>query len=40
MNFGIDKEHIVIGKPVARGDASNSGWVDPASLGTLIFLFF
>jgi len=31
---GIPKEMIVVGKPVLKTDADNTGWVDPSELGT------
>lgn len=33
MTRGIDKEHLVVGKPVTPGDATNSGYVNPVDLG-------
>lgn len=30
---GVPQEKVVIGKPVTSGDATNTGWVDPTSLG-------
>ena len=30
---GVPQEKVVIGKPVTSGDAANTGWVDPTSLG-------
>jgi len=34
MQFGIPKEYIILGKPVTPGDATNTGYVSPANLGT------
>lgn len=32
MDAGIPKEKIVVGKPVTRQDASNTGWVSASDL--------
>ena len=34
MDNGIPKEKILVGKPVTRADATNTGWVDPKLLHT------
>jgi len=33
IGYGIPKEKIVIGKPVTKGDATNTGWIEAADLG-------
>ena len=34
IDKGIDKDKIIIGKPVTTGDASNTGWISASDLGT------
>jgi len=34
---GVDKEHLVVGKPVNPSDATNSGYVNPLDLGNWAF---
>jgi hypothetical protein len=36
INNGIPKKKIIIGKPISTGDATNTGWVSPASLGKFV----